>query len=379
MAWWEAFLRERLPKTAGDRGGRVRVFDAFCSVGGLSLGAMVAGAHVGRKVSFEAAADTDVEALQVFDQNFGPRNLLHESVRDLVDFQITQVADRGRSRFRYAAMTALASDIGEVDLLIGGPPCQGHSTLNNRTRSDDPKNQLFLTMPAIAVALDVPAVVIENVPNVVNDSKQVVRIARELFEGHGYQVEERVVNAHELGWPQRRRRFFMVARLESSGTPFEDVVEMFRMSARDLSWAIADLLEAEGRTFLDTTPNLNEDNSRRVKWLFDNDAYELPNHERPRCHQDGHTYPSVYGRLHWDEPAPTITGGFLTPGRGRFVHPLRQRVLTPHEAARVQGFPDWFDFQALGGSEQKRSNLAKWIGDAVPSILGATAIASALL
>ena len=82
--------------------------------------------------------------------------------------------------------------------------------------------------------------------------------------------------------------------------------------------------------------------------------------------------------MSWDKPAPTITTGFLTPGRGRFIHPLKPRVLTPHEAARVQGFPDWFDFCTPIGKSLSRTNLTKWVGDAVPSVLGAAAVIAAL-
>jgi DNA (cytosine-5)-methyltransferase 1 len=82
--------------------------------------------------------------------------------------------------------------------------------------------------------------------------------------------------------------------------------------------------------------------------------------------------------MKWDEPAPTITGGFQTPGRGRFIHPKRKRVLTPHEASRIQGFPDWFDFISPLAEGPTRTMLGKWIGDAVPSILGAAAVLSAI-
>ncbi|NEJ83128.1 hypothetical protein GR268_42370, partial [Rhizobium leguminosarum] len=80
---------------------------------------------------------------------------------------------------------------------------------------------------------------------------------------------------------------------------------------------------------------------------------------------------------HWDKPAQTITTGFGTPGQGRYIHPMRRRVITPHEAARIQGFPDWFDF-APPGTDVKRKNLAKWIGDAVHPILGYAVALSAL-
>jgi DNA (cytosine-5)-methyltransferase 1 len=172
----------------------------------------------------------------------------------------------------------------------------------------------------------------------------------------------------------------MIARRDQMPIDLGDVVDALKFKQQSISWIIRDLLKREkglGGIF-NTVPQLNEDNLRRISWLFDNDEYDLPNHERPKCHQNGHTYPATYGRMRWDKPAPTITGGFQTPGRGRFIHPKRRRVLTPHEAARVQGFPDSFDFTSPLGDRLSRSHLSKWIGDAVPSVLGSAAIMSAL-
>ncbi len=354
--------------------------DLYSSIGGLTLGSRVASEMLGRRLRIEAAADTDHEALEVYAANFRPRRTVNESVRDLVDFQITEDERTGRFRFRYATTARDGEALKSPELLVGGPPCQGHSSLNNRTRSADPKNQLLLTMPAMAVAMDVPSVVIENVPNVLNDSRKVVRIAQDLFESDGYIVEQVVISAHKLGWPQMRKRFFMIARKEPRSYPLEGVLDAITMAPQTLSWAIDDLLSLSmsEESLMDSVPKMSEENERRIRWLFENDAYELADHERPKCHQDGHTYPAVYGRLHWEEPAPTITGGFSTPGRGRFVHPLRQRVLTPHEAARVQGLPDDFDFEPATGSGLTRAKLGKWIGDAVPPILGAAAVLAAI-
>ena len=101
-----------------------------------------------------------------------------------------------------------------------------------------------------------------------------------------------------------------------------------------------------------------------MAFLHKNDLYDLPNRLRPKCHRSGTTYKAAYGRLKWDEPANTITSGFGSPGQGRYVHPSNIRTLTPHEAARLQFFPDYFDF----GDETKTS-LARMIGNAVPSKL----------
>ena len=100
-----------------------------------------------------------------------------------------------------------------------------------------------------------------------------------------------------------------------------------------------------------------------MRWLLEHDEYDLPNSERPLFDQnDGHTYLSMYGRLDWEKPAQTITSGFGSIGQGRYMHPDQMRALTPHEAARIQGFPDYFRFAPL----PSRASLATMIANAVP-------------
>jgi DNA (cytosine-5)-methyltransferase 1 len=107
-------------------------------------------------------------------------------------------------------------------------------------------------------------------------------------------------------------------------------------------------------------------NGQRIKYLFKNHVYNLPNTERPKCHQSDHSYTSMYGRLKWTEPAQTVTTGFGSMGQGRYVHPSRRRTITPHEAARLQMLPDFMDFSSV----KTRASLAKLIGNAVPPVLG---------
>jgi DNA (cytosine-5)-methyltransferase 1 len=108
-----------------------------------------------------------------------------------------------------------------------------------------------------------------------------------------------------------------------------------------------------------------------MKHLLDHDLYDLPNKERPECHRDNHSYKSMYGRLNWELPAQTITSGFGSIGQGRYMHPSRTRALTAHEAARLQGFPDYFDFSAVA----RRADLATMIGNAVPPALAREIVA----
>jgi DNA (cytosine-5)-methyltransferase 1 len=140
----------------------------------------------------------------------------------------------------------------------------------------------------------------------------------------------------------------------------EQIIGLYRTEPRDFDWACGDLSADPASTF-DRPSTPKAVTKERIDYLFDNGLYELPNHMRPACHRDGHTYPSVYGRIKPDEPAPTITTGFMTMGQGRFVHPHERRTLTAHEGARIQCFPDWFDF-----GERSRQAYITLIGNAVP-------------
>jgi DNA (cytosine-5)-methyltransferase 1 len=235
-------------------------------------------------------------------------------------------------------------------------------------------------MPAMAIALQVPIVIIENVREVKADHHQVVEQTIQLLSSHGYRIAQGVMSAIDLGLPQTRSRFFLIAvKPEVPGVlvGLDDLNPLVR-PRRDLQWAMGDL---EFREFggIHRPASLSAENRRRIEWLFSNEQYDLPDQERPECHRNGHTYGSVYGRLAWSKVSGTITTGFLTPGRGRYIHPTQRRALTPHEAARIQGFPDSFQFAFEDGTIPCNKTLAKVIGDAVPPIMGQAAMYSALL
>lgn len=123
------------------------------------------------------------------------------------------------------------------------------------------------------------------------------------------------------------------------------------------------------------TTRLSGENISRIAHLFSRNVYDLPNELRPPCHRDkAHSYASMYGRMRPDAPAQTITSGFGSMGQGRFVHPTRPRMITAREAARIQGFPDYFSFEP----SSSRTALHEMIANAVPPALSA-AIVSAIL
>lgn len=381
-AWWGSFIRGAKPRPNREL-EPLRFIDLFSSVGGLSVGAMEAISSLGMRGVPLLAADLDDSALRVYHQNIRPRQIVPESVASLVSYQV--VGTGAAAKFAYTPLATddrLASLEGSVDLILAGPPCQGHSSLNNHSRHDDPKNLLYLTVPAAAIAVGARHVVIENVPNVVADRNGVVQTTINLFRENGYHVTSAVLAADAMGWPQTRKRYFLVASRDTIPLDLGALKELFARPAESVTWMLGDLesreLDSDDPMF--SVPQLSRDNQVRVNWLFDEDnpRYTLENAIRPDCHKDGTTYSNTYGRMYPDKPAPTITGGFLTPGRGRFLHPNLPRVLTPREAARVQGFPDWFSFVPNTNEPSSRAQLSTWIGNAVPTILGFVATLAAL-
>lgn len=387
-AWWLAVLGGAAPQPdvpAPVPPEATRVVDLFAGAGGLMVGVSQLLAEAGRQPVCELAVDIDVDALAVHRCNHRTRLVETESVTSLVDYRILGFDDAAKFVYPPSLLDeSVAAASTGVDLVVAGPPCQGHSNLNNRSRRSDRRNLLYLAVPAFAAACEARAVLIENVTSVIHDDARVVRTTCALLRSCGYSVTEGVLAADEMGWPQTRRRHFLVARRQDSSTgleplPLSEVSDVLATdSARSVMWAIGGGQGLSRDPAMHAVPEFSDVTRERIDWLFDNDAHDLSLAERPECHQDGTSYGSVYGRMHVDRPAPTITTGFMTPGRGRFVHPTERRTLTPAEAARLQGFPDDYLFWPEPKRPATRAQLAKWIGDSVAAPLGYAAALSAL-
>lgn len=336
--------------------------DLFCGCGGLTLGVAEAARRLGYSVEVPLAVDNDADALTVFKRNFPDATTKQTAVEELFDGDLGSGLTSNEKELRRLT--------GRVDILAGGPPCQGHSDLNNHTRRRDPRNALYDRMARAAEVLKPAAVVIENVPAVVRDADGVVGVAEQALRDARYAVAHRTMNLGELGVPQRRRRHLLIAFADDSKDPNEVLDQLAAPCAthpkRTVRWAIEDLEDLESSDQFDRAPTPTDENAQRIRWLFDRGEHDLDNSERPKCHREKeHTYNSMYGRLWWDEPAQTITTGFGSMGQGRYVHPGQPRTITPHEAARLQSFPDFFDFSAV----EKRTAWARLIGNAVPPLL----------
>jgi DNA (cytosine-5)-methyltransferase 1 len=378
-AWWQSYLSGRRAVSLNPQERELRSLDLFSGAGGLALGFRQAADECGFTTRSVIAVDEDLGALEVYRQNHETSLILSDSVSMLVNFQLNGSGDEATFFGPPTVAPKIAHLRGSLDIVLAGPPCQGHSNLNNHSRRDDDRNDLYLTVPAMAVALEIPMVIIENVPGVVHDHRSVVSTTISLLRSSGYHVTFGVHDAAAMGWPQTRKRFFLIASRDV--VPLEVglvAAALATDSTLPVTWALNSARVNDRDAFMDELPAISEENQRRVNFLFENELHELPNSERPECHREGTTYKSVYGRMRADQPAPTLTAGFLSPGRGRFTHPTEPRALKPREAARVQGFPNNYSFASATGAPP-RTHLAKWIGNAVPMPLGFAAALSLLL
>lgn len=379
QSWWRSFLRDGV--TTGDAVTRPRVtaVDLFSGAGGLTLAAAEAVSAFGRTIQPLAVADLDERALDVYRANNRGADALPGSVWNLVQFEVDPRGPSARFRKSPRLRNSILRDlVGRIDLLVAGPPCQGHSSLNNSTRGDDSRNELYDAAVAIAIALGVRAIVIENVPGVVRDQLQVVATAGALLGEAGYHVQSGTIRADRMGWPQRRERHFLLASLDGLPPSPKELESAFRTPEARCDWLLSLVEVPEGEPeIMSAPPQLSAENQRRAAFLHEQGLFDLPLAERPECHRIETTYRAAYGRIRPDGPVGTLTTGFMTPGRGRFIHPFEPRALTAREGARLQGFPDSYRF-VVDARQPTRFELAKWIGDAVPAPLGFAAVLGAL-
>lgn len=359
-----AWLQSNTVPPLGAARSSVRAVDLFSGCGGLSIGLAEAARALNRSFEPVLAVDIDAVAAQTYAANFPTAATL---CRDVDDVLPGQVGSRLTSAERMLAKRHV-----DIDVLVGGPPCQGHSDFNNRTRHADDKNELYRTMVRAAEVFAPQHILIENVPGAINDRRAVVPRTADALDELGYHVSVGVIDLSEIGVPQRRRRLVLLASL-THGVTAAEVGARHRRDGRTVAWAFQDL---EARTLWPArtaSPALVDDvarsapaTRRRIDYLFEHGDFDLPDSQRPACHADGgHSYKAIYGRLAWDRPSQTITTGFYSMCMGRYVHPSQRRTITAHEAARLQYIPDWFRFDTVG----HRTALARMIGNAVPSRL----------
>lgn len=359
-----AFLRTTSRPAYEALDHRVRVVDLFCGGGGLSLGVAEAARRTGRGTTIALAVEDNEAAAALYVRNFPEGHVRRCNIATLFDGRLGSPPTKSER--------GLMEKVGKVDVLVAGPPCQGHSDLNNSTRREDPRNALYLRAIRAVEVLQPTVVLIENVPAVQHDKGDVLgkAVGRLDAEASGYTVAHGVLDLVKFGVPQRRRRHILLAVRGRHVNP--EYLLKLQLSCddhneRSVRWAISDLVDIVAESGPDSPSRASAENKTRMQWLHAAPGRtDLPNTMRPACHRDKvHSYTSMYGRLIWDQPAQTITTGFGSMGQGRFVHPGLPRTITPHEAARLQTLPDFYDLD----ESKTRGSWAMVIGNAVPPLV----------
>lgn len=346
--------------------------DLFSGAGGLGAGVEAAGWTVA------VAVDRDKPALETHRANFRGQAL----EVDMADAaQVDALIERIRPL--------------EVDLVVGGPPCQPFSRagrakiqnlVNYGLRSEiDSRKELWRSFINVVLAVKPRAVLMENVPDMaIGDDLLIIRKIGSLLEGAGYLVDYRLLDAWRYGVPQHRKRFILQARndglLPTWPTPaktrptvrdaIEDLPPLNNTTgARELKYVghpvsvLAKGLRDEGSDIIydHMTRPVRDDDREAFKLMTSATLYsDLPDHLR-RYRSD--TFNDKYKRLAWDDLSRTITAHIAKDGYW-YIHPAEHRTLTVREAARIQTFPDNFRFAGT------RSDAFRQIGNAVPPALG---------
>lgn len=315
--------------------------DLFCGCGGLSLGLKKAG------FSVVAAVDTDALACATYRANHKSTLLLEKNVQDVDAVDL---------------MVDLGMEKGQLDLLAGCPPCQGFSTLrtlNGGKKISEPMNDLLFQFCRFIKAFKPKTIMVENVPGLATDDR--LSSFRAFLSSAGYKSCIDVFDAADFGVPQRRRRMILLA---AHGAKPEFVAPAKRR--RSVRSAIARLPVPAAAT--DPVHNHPADRAPHVMAIIrkiprdGGSRNELGAESQLPCHRKCNGFKDIYGRMSWDKPSPTITGGCINPSKGRFLHPEQDRAITLREAAILQGFPKKYHFDLSKG----RYPAAQMIGNAFP-------------
>lgn len=338
-----------------------RILDLFCGAGGLSWGL-----HKNPHFKTVVALDFDEYAIKTFKRNMPDADVV---VGDITD---SSVKDR----------VIGISENAKVNMIVGGPPCQGYSMKGKKLGLKDPRNFLFREYLNLVERLQPAVFVIENVKGLLLSTNgwfknEIVQTIERL----GYHVKFDILNASDFGVPQSRERaIFICSKNKPINLPTPTVKN--KVTVRDAISDLSYLESAEGEFEQDYITNANSDYQKQMRQgsskLYNHKA---SNHKQvaidklkmippeqgkdclPKELHGKQKFKTTWGRLKWDETSPTIDTRFDASSNGTNNHPYLNRAITPREAARIQSFDDKFVFYG------SKVHVRKQIGNAVPPLL----------
>lgn len=336
------------------------ILDLFCGAGGFSFGM-----HQNKHFRTAVAVDFNSSATETFKRNMPDTHVITGDItKEEIKEQVIQ-----------------ASKEHNVNMIIGGPPCQGFAMKGKKLGLKDPRNFLFLEYLNIVKVLQPKVFVIENVKRLLTTENgwfkdEILNYIKEL----GYQVDYGVLNACDFGVPQSRERAIFICTKEKKITlpTATELCTTVREAISDLAYLDSGEGEFEQKYKYKPESQYQRMMRKNVKLLYNHKA---TNHSKvaleklsmippekgkeflPKDMRGKQQYNTTWCRLEWDTYSPTIDTRFDTPSNGTNSHPELNRSITPREAARIQSFSDEFIFYGT------KSEICKQIGNAVPPLL----------
>lgn len=341
---------------------KYRILDLFCGAGGFSSG-------LDSIDGFETlvSLDFDKDAIDTFKYNFPYAECVCGDItnsnvkKDIISKSIDK----------------------DINMIIGGPPCQGFSIKGKKLGLDDDRNFLFLEYVDIVSKVRPKIFIIENVKGIISSgSGYFIKEIYEKFESLGYKLSHNILNSVNYGVPQTRERAIIIGVNDTMPVNVEIAKNSDVITVRDAISDLAYLESGEGSfvgKYINNPKSEYQTNRRR-------DSQELYHHQAtnhsmiavdklklipaegdksslPKELHGNQQFKTTWARLIWDKPSPTIDTRFDTPSNGRNSHPELHRAITPREAARIQSFDDTFIFKG------KKGAICKQIGNAVPPLM----------
>ncbi len=343
--------------------GSVDVIDFFSGCGGMSLGF----AAIGKSKLFNliGAVDINQKALDSYETNFKCKTL-NKDIKDLCNENGVKLI---REEFN------LPKTKTRPLVVIGCAPCQGFSAHRKKNwDKDDERNTLIGAFTDTAIKLHPDFIVMENVPEILGEKYwEHYDEARKILEENGYTVKQTIYNSASFGVPQARFRAIIIASKMEFELPIPLLEKEQFITVRDAIYDLPKVAAGEV-SLIDKFHKSAKHKSSTIETISQvpKDGGNRPSGVGPKCLDKVNGFSDVYGRLYWDKPSITLTQYSRNPASGRFIHPEQNRGLTIREAARIQSFPDSYDFQG------SLDHCFKQIGESVPPLLS-VAIASQII
>ena len=378
----------------------MNVIDLFSGVGGFSSGFIKAGFDV------VMANEIDPMIAESYRKNHKDTLMINEDIKKFV-LNSDEIIEEELKKFKNKVRAnEIKEKLKKINVIIGGPPCQGFSMAGARIRKsnsflDDPRNYLFKYYFKVIQKYEPQYFIMENVQGmesmknglIINEIMSLFQDENN-FRNGAYYLSKEVICANKLGVPQGRKRFILVGckygKIDINNELQNIIIKKHIPKKVNLKEAIGDLnyLESAEGDFISEyrfKPQSEYQKQRRKNSII------LYNHVAPKHNEvaldrmkriamgekliDNNiksVHSGAYARLSWDDIANTITTRFDTPSAGRVIHPTLNRALTAREAARIQSFDDDFVFYG------NKTSIGKQIGNAVPPLV-AEALAEMLL